>query len=228
MIEETNITLDESIGLRQGKPLYKYIKRCHANSLLNEGILRIGTLYDYRKTEKYGTVIGDNEEGISRIYDDVNYDFSKPEELPPIAHEVFNIKPHLKNSYAKNFRIIVNRQSINYYLYCMSEIAERTLLDDFGCDCILEIVQPLDFIHSINNELNKLSKIKGKVFIMKCIYRESLMDHANLKSKISPCLLKEKTLKNQREVRAIWTPQDANIEPIMISCKNAKQYLREI
>jgi hypothetical protein len=36
-------------------------------SLLTDGSLRIGTLYEYRKTDKYGELVGDADEGTKRL-----------------------------------------------------------------------------------------------------------------------------------------------------------------
>ena len=43
--------------------LYKFLNRKYALSFMGTGELRIGTLYEYRKSEIYGSEIGDREEG---------------------------------------------------------------------------------------------------------------------------------------------------------------------
>ena len=44
-------------------PLYKYIPKRYLDAFLNQGSLKIGTLYEYRQVEAYGNVIGDKTKG---------------------------------------------------------------------------------------------------------------------------------------------------------------------
>ncbi len=47
--------------------IYKSMKREYAEALVSKGQLRIGTLYDFRKEELYGSEIGDkskDEKGV--------------------------------------------------------------------------------------------------------------------------------------------------------------------
>lgn len=43
--------------------LYKYLKRQHAESLLHDGEIKIGTLYDFRRQESVDMQRGDKNEG---------------------------------------------------------------------------------------------------------------------------------------------------------------------
>lgn len=43
--------------------LYKYLKSEYARNLINGGIVRLGTLYEFRQGEVYGEAIGDRDEG---------------------------------------------------------------------------------------------------------------------------------------------------------------------
>lgn len=47
--------------------LYKYCKREHVPLKGTSGLLRIGTLYDYKKTDKYGEFVSDMHEGSKLI-----------------------------------------------------------------------------------------------------------------------------------------------------------------
>ena len=51
-----------------GNVLYKYLKKEHSEKLLRFGQFRIGTLFEYKNTEKYGEVIGDKQEEIGRAH----------------------------------------------------------------------------------------------------------------------------------------------------------------
>ena len=44
-------------------PLFKFSKKDHVKALLTQGKVRIGTLFEFRNSEKYSGLIYDNEEG---------------------------------------------------------------------------------------------------------------------------------------------------------------------
>ena len=48
------------------QPLYKYLPKSYLEAFLTRGSLKIGTLNDYRKTEAYGDVIEDKDEGLHK------------------------------------------------------------------------------------------------------------------------------------------------------------------
>lgn len=48
------------------KPLYKYLPKKYLEAFLRHGSLKIGTLYEYRRTEDYGDVVGDKNEGLHK------------------------------------------------------------------------------------------------------------------------------------------------------------------
>ena len=46
------------------------MKRRHARSFLRDGLIRIGTLYDFRDEEQHGSEIGDKDEGTKTLTTD--------------------------------------------------------------------------------------------------------------------------------------------------------------
>ena len=46
--------------------LFKYLPKKYLEAFLHRGSIKIGTLYEYRKTEQYGTVVGDLDEGLHK------------------------------------------------------------------------------------------------------------------------------------------------------------------
>lgn len=51
--------------------IFKYGKREHIESLISDGIIRIGTLFDFKNEEVHGQEIGDQKEGKLRIQGDI-------------------------------------------------------------------------------------------------------------------------------------------------------------
>ena len=204
------------------------MKSEHLEKLRMNCLIRIGTLFDYRNDEKYGMTIGDSGEGTSEAYDYTNYDLSKPETLPKIAHEVFKVDPNLKNSYVKNLQVVVKRQSLNYYLYCTSLKLDRKLLHEFKCDCIVRINDPLQFFHLINIELRRLGLVANRMYIVRCLYQDRKMNHTDPNAEISPALLKDKRYQQQAEVRTVWAPDDRFIEPVNIVCSGIDRLIEKV
>ncbi|MBQ0714438.1 MAG: hypothetical protein KBT56_04645, partial [Paraperlucidibaca sp.] len=46
--------------------LFKYLPKEYLKAFFRTGSLKLGTLYEYRKVEVYGTVIGDQDEGLHK------------------------------------------------------------------------------------------------------------------------------------------------------------------
>jgi hypothetical protein len=47
--------------------LYKYCRQTHLHKLEVRGELRVGTLFDYRRTDKYGELTSDETEGTKKL-----------------------------------------------------------------------------------------------------------------------------------------------------------------
>src|ERR1017187_5576227 len=70
--------------------LYKYLKHRHAESMMKDGKIRIGTYYEFKKMEK-DKQRGDKNEGTMTYAHTVDKD-TNVEELPKIFTETFNIE----------------------------------------------------------------------------------------------------------------------------------------
>lgn len=223
MMQETSISTEREIGLEQGKKLFKYGKAAHVHSMLTEGTFRIGTLFEYRTEEQYGCRIGDSAEGRDSLYDDADYDLSKPGSFPKMAREFFDTSRSPKNSYVKDLRILLRRNSVNLYLFCMSKVFDHALMKDFGYDSAFRIDEPLQFFHEISLTLRRLGITRDTVHVRSCVYRPKHVKYTDQIYEESPALVKELKYANQQEVRAIWTPLCKNIEPVLIQCVPAAQ-----
>ena len=47
--------------------LFKYCKSEHMASMMDRGSARLGTLFDWRKSEKYGELVSDTSEGHTTL-----------------------------------------------------------------------------------------------------------------------------------------------------------------
>jgi hypothetical protein len=68
--------------------LFKYMRKAHAQRLLSEGVVRIGTLYEYRNIEKHGLVVGDDAEGTkSAVMHVPDLTMTKQEHVPEFVRQ---------------------------------------------------------------------------------------------------------------------------------------------
>lgn len=205
------------------KLLYKCMHREHVERLQKKGEFRIGTLYEYRKEEKYGKVIGDKQEGIKESYHDIENEQWTPETQPEFTKELIKVagtgKPKVT---LKNVRLQKIESSQDYYTYCMCEEFNEDAWKKYSYyDTCVSIEKPEAFFRAINEELSDTAYF---VAIGRCEYlgRQHRMSQ---NCRTNPAFLKDKTLAWQQEVRVLWLPKKKHaIEPLIVISKEAAQY----
>lgn len=204
-------------------PLYKYMKLEHAMGLVRKGILRIGTLYDFKNHEKYGPSVGDKDEGKRITYSEDETDLSRPETVSPF------LRKHIRAEEGKywklsNIRSQVTDKSQNYYIFSVSEEYSHDIMRRMGYDSCVRIDEPEMFFGTIGGWLYKEGKFKEKGFIAaRCVY-EDRSQHYSKTNRPHPAVLKDPRYSYQKEIRAIWTPSTSEIEPFNIQCYQAREY----
>lgn len=197
----------------------------HAMGLVRKGILRIGTLNDFRNHEKYTASVADEDEGKRVTYSEDEMDLSRPETVPPF------LRKHIRAEEGKywklsNIRFQVTNKSPNYYIFSVSEEYSPDITLRMKYDSCVQIDQPEKFFATITDCLYKKGKIKkGEGFAARCIY-ENRSQHYSKIERSHPALLKDPhDYSYQKEIRAIWAPSESKIEPyIIIQCYPARKY----
>ena len=209
------------------KPLYKYTYQKYVEDILNDGIFRIGTLYDFRKEENHGDEIGDTGEGTKNLYyrsssGPTVLDTENPELFPEFLQERI-----LVDRDSGNRLQIVARDGIsqsynndNCYVLCLSDTFDRNTMRQLGYDACIRIDNPKRFIDCISNSIRKLAKFE---LVDLCEYQGRTLDH-KLGRNIPPVLLKDSRHSYQREVRIVWKAQHKNIKHIVKAFVGASQY----
>ena len=72
--------------------LYKYCSKVHGSAFLSNGSLRIGTLYDFRDTEKYGVQVADRHEGTKKLAGTTNNLDTESQKAYPMLAGLINIE----------------------------------------------------------------------------------------------------------------------------------------
>nr|PMI92314.1 hypothetical protein BCU34_21380 [Vibrio sp. 10N.286.45.E10] len=199
------------------------MKKEHAKLLLEQGSLRIGTLYEFRDEEKHGREIGDNKEGTKSSYMEVDNETWSASNQPEFAKSFFNLGD---NGSIKISGVTLEKpqNSSNLYIYCTTYEFDESAMRDFGYDTCVAIDQPEKFFKCISKSLKHKAEYKGS---HKCKYQSRRLPH-HQDSGIHPSLVKEDDYAYQKEVRSIWMPVKEDIEPIIIKSRNLKKYCRII
>lgn len=182
----------------KNQPIYKYLERRHAEMMTNEGRIRIGTLFDYRKVEEYDMQRADINEGKMVFVYDIDKEINVTE-LPDIFADRIE-----GNANFKNIILRAPLDAPDCYVYCCSQIFDETLMKDFGADCCVEIFDVYAFAEAIGKKLADEGLIYNCVMPGPCNYIGHEVEH-NFKETSE--FLKDKELfGHQSEYRIIYKP----------------------
>jgi hypothetical protein len=189
------------------------------------GCLRIGTLYDYRKTEhKRG--IADPSEGKKRVSHHVHTLHIADSNDPSVrqtkdfrALEAFGAV-RIENSRDIRFENISVSQQFDapdYFIYCLSSTNSTHMYREFeGSNSCVEITDPEAFFTHVSVSLNALTPVTFRG-LHRVTYSSREEQWNGVDWGTNPALLKEPDFRDQAELRAIWTPNfEHTIEPTII------------
>lgn len=211
-------------------PLYKYMMKQHLEGFLKRGTLRIGTLYEYRKVENYGPVIGDDAEGTQQtLFEmpeggrvDLSSDTQEAIYLRQILPGVNNQKVPLQVNFQPGSQIIFGGEAPELYIYCTAATFDAEVMEKFGYDACLEITIPSKFFGVISRTLRHKCDFADLGPIE---YTEKRTDWTS-PHQSPPWMMKSREYAYQQEVRAIWKPKKATVEPFFIDVPDAIKYCR--
>ena len=181
--------------------VFKYLPEKYAMSLVHNGELRIGTLFDYRKTEEYGENIGDSDEGICFEYSH-DQNIKTGDDSNPLERQAIKAGPGMvmHNNYVERKRI-----SPNVYLYCASSTHNPKILSKLNQDCPADkydtcvlISQPKKFVDAITQTLSDIATFVDSIC---CIYRDRNIHYSE--NQLHPAIVKDPKYAYQKEVRFI-------------------------
>lgn len=205
--------------------LYKYLKKEHLDSFLTNGSIKIGSLYEYREVEKYGSVIGDNSEGTYQTelskagtYE-IDLGRASPESNFFRQHILRNDQQDssIKIVMEDGAKIIASTHSPNLYIYCVTSKYDPDVMREFGCDSCLEINRPDIFFKAISKKIRHKAEFESVVNIIYGSKNTHYMQPHN----VHPAIKKGLEYKYQNEVRAIWTPKKEINSPLYIEAPKA-------
>ncbi len=206
------------------RPLFKYIESKYVMGMLAFGHLRIGTLYDFRKVEQYGTEIGDKDEGKKTEFED-NESFTL-ENAPPLAQEMTKGMYASVDASTVSFNDCIfdkTYESSDCYVYCVTKEFNQDVMVASGYDACVRIDNPDMFFHNLSKCIEKKRRIIDGL-LDSCVYMNR-RQHYSERNDLHPALIKPPSLMHQKEVRSIWTPAEGEkVAPFLVTCQQLTQY----
>jgi hypothetical protein len=196
------------------KPLFKFAKKEHRDSFCKQGVIRVGTLFEYRDQQKYSGKIYDKGEGqksISVFFENENISANE------IAKFGFNFSGEgIFNMINSTLEIQMNHNDC--YIFCtssdfFSDSLTQAIQDKYDA-CTL-ITQPELFFKELDKKF-----IDGDIIdFLPCLYGDRNIQlnwkkqkqYIKLFTSIPAALIKPKKYQNQREIRTIISPLSENI-----------------
>lgn len=132
--------------------LYKYLKEeKYGKWMVEEGKIRIGTFFDFRKLEK-DKQRGDKNEGKITYSKSVEED-TNVKDLPPILTGNLNIEGGGTLILKSGAKASSHGEISDCYLYCASRLHSQDLMKDFKAACCVEIFDVENFYCAIGRTL---------------------------------------------------------------------------
>lgn len=213
--------------------LFKYLQRKHLEGFLSKGSIRIGTLYDYRRIERYGSVIGDDYEGLYEtelsipgggVVDMATNSYDAEAFRKYFLHNRPDLHDRkVKLVFQPKTKLITRSTSQNLYIYCMSSEYNEHVMKEFKCDSCLEIINPEYFFAAISKRIRHKASFDGYVEVSYLNKRA----HYTKPHSLHPAIMKDPKYEYQKEWRAIWSPIKTAREPLLIDVPKAIKYSRE-
>jgi hypothetical protein len=205
--------------------LYKYCRETHLRSLEENGALRLGTLSDYRKTDRYGELTADEREGTKKLGGSIVELNAHNAHMYPGLAGLIKVKGEgkfrqltVKNSTVQSRDLLVFSTSARY-----SEEAHKKWLESEGYDACYRITSARLFFRAVTEALGPQYGFLG---FGRVIYAEEF-DIAAIQAAVHPALVKRHSRYiEQDEVRTLWKPTDGkNVEPVLLDASSANLYV---
>lgn len=208
-------------GIPTLPPLYRYTHRVHAESLVRDGQIRLGTLFNYRRIEAHAPMIGDAHEGTAGRYD--NPPISRARDLSPLAAGMVQQAFPGLGPDAIFDRCLFEQveTSPDCWIFSASmRLGAATMRSmDPTYDACVEIRFPSFFGQVIGQELINRNLVAGYAScqMRACVYRDRLL-HYTEDDGVAPVAIKAPGFADQQEVRYIFHPRTPEgLEPLIMT-----------
>lgn len=222
--------------LKRNFKMYRYSSQRYNRLLLYMGMIRIGTLLDFRRMEHKKGIL-DPQEGVKDLTHHIDHlHIANPND--PNMKNNMDLKalksfPGL-NVTAENFTIanITFQQHFDApdcFILCTSKICSKETLSQFeGANSCVEIVEIDSFYRILTDALNNITPVEF-IGIHEIVYQDRIEQWNGHDWGCHPALIKETKYKKQHELRAIWQPLNKKpIAPLITADHRLGKFCRNV
>ena len=195
--------------------LYKYMKRKYAQSLIDVGNVRIGTLHGFRDVERFGAGIADPQEGKKAVVaqiDNQRYIGGTPagDALKDLG---VSLAPGAKVQIIDTY-LQTNVDHRDAYVWCSSsEKSAEAMAHIEGADTCVEIFDTRGFYDALNVAMCEHGEF-DQFGPMPVIYHSLIEEWNGRDLGHQPMFLKGEAFSIQREIRIGWIPKEIHNAPL--------------
>ncbi|MCX7113133.1 MAG: hypothetical protein NTX45_24060 [Proteobacteria bacterium] len=208
----------------QNFKMYRYAEKQYNEATVLKGEIRIGTLYDFRKSE-HERGIADDKEGRKTVSLTIeNHDNKSIDDMVRENRtRLKKFKASLPMGGTGSIASVKHLKDFNApdcYILCTSEYKSLETMQEFeNADSCIEIINIGQFYKYLTITLKKQTGINLKYKGIKKINYQNTEEEFNGNNfGINPIYTKEEKFKKQGELRSVWQPFcSAPIEPIIIN-----------
>ena len=211
------------------RPIYKFIEYKYLSSFFETGSLRLGTVYNFKDTDKHGKHRGDSNEGKHNVARKIDGPLTvRSGENHPIISEFFKIGGEGSVT-LQNISLVMPRISPDYFVFCTSHVYTEVLFNKWmenedGIDSCYEIFNP----HGFSNAISKaISSSAYYSFASDVIYTDEDIDY---RQNLNPAITKRRNYDWQKEHRMLWSPllPSPPLQPWNINVPEARKFCRPV
>lgn len=215
--------------------MYRYSNKKYNDLLFKMGIIRIGTLHDFRRSEhKRG--IADPTEGTKSISHQHDLFIESTENLTNEQKDALQGYEELnaiklencKNITLSNIHATKKLTSDDYFILCTA--SKNNVINEFeGYDSCYKITSPIDFYKELTIALNRIRPVRFLGY-SEVVYKDRNEKWEKNGNKLHPAQIKETEFSGQAEIRAIWEPLDRSkpIEPIVLGSYKLGRHIKHL
>jgi len=211
------------------RPIYKFIEHQYLSSFFETGLLRLGTVYNFKDTDLHGKHRGDSNEGKHNVVRYIDEPLTvRSGEIHPIISEGIKVEGDGR-AFFYGVSIIVPRISPDYFVFCTSNIYTEALLNKWmknegGIDSCYEIFNPHGFSRAISKVISSSAYFS---FSSDVFYTDENIDY---RRELHPAITKGKVYDWQNEHRILWAPllPSPPLQPWIINVPEARQFCRPV
>lgn len=206
--------------------MYRYSLRKYNDQLYVMGVIRVGTLHDFRNVEhKKGAA--DPEEGTKTVSHHIKHLHVADSNDPNIrqsrdmkalgAFRAVKIGKDSKNITFSNVSMSQSFNAPDCFIFCTSKYKSKETMKQFeGADSCMQIKDVNAFYKYLTQTIDRITPVMFRG-IHEVVYQDREEIWNGVDWGRHPAMLKGKEFKKQGELRAIWQPRfNLKIEPLRL------------